>query len=187
MQTIVEKAREFVEEECKKPSSKYGYQPYPNHFVPVHDYAKKLAEIKSADIEVVELAAWMHDIGSIIHGREDHHITGAEIAEERLRSWGYSEDKISKVKHCIYAHRGSQKIKRETIEAEIIAEADAMSHFDNVSGIFQAAFVFENKSQKEAQLSVLKKLRGSRDKLSSEGKKMIEEKYNAAEVLFNAN
>jgi hypothetical protein len=36
--------RKFVEEECKKPTSKYGFEPYGAHFVPVHNYAKSLAE-----------------------------------------------------------------------------------------------------------------------------------------------
>ncbi|MCK4919385.1 MAG: hypothetical protein KAS01_03275, partial [Candidatus Pacebacteria bacterium] len=74
-ENIVEQVRQFVEDECKKPTSKYGSEPYLFHFVPVHKYAKVLAEKLGVDSEIVELSAWLHDIGSIIDGRENHHIT----------------------------------------------------------------------------------------------------------------
>jgi uncharacterized protein len=107
----------IVEEECKKPTSKYGYEPYPCHFVPMVKYAKKLAKRLKADEEVVEIAAWLHDVGSIIYGRDNHHITGAKIAEEKLKELGYPpEKKIELVKKCILNHRGSKQNKRETIE-----------------------------------------------------------------------
>jgi HD superfamily phosphodiesterase len=66
MPTIIEKIRDFVEEECKKPSSKYGYEPFPCHFVPVVIHAKQLADKLGGDEEVIEIAAWLHDIGSIM-------------------------------------------------------------------------------------------------------------------------
>jgi len=71
---FVELARNFVEEECRKPTSKYGYEPFENHFLPVYEYAMILAEEFNANKEILGIAAWMHDIGSIIHGRKKHHI-----------------------------------------------------------------------------------------------------------------
>lgn len=181
---IVEEIRNFVEDECKKPTSKYGYDPFPAHFVPVHKYAKKLAEELNADVEIVELAAWLHDIGSIINGREEHHITGRDIAEEKLREFNYPEERIEKIKHCIFAHRGSQNILRETIEAQIIADADVMSHFDNIAGPFKAAFVYENLSQIEAMESIRKKCINMYNKLSKEAKEIIKPKFEAAMILL---
>ncbi len=185
MENVVEEIRKFVEEECKKPTSKYGYQPYVSHFTSVHRYAKLLAENRNADIEIVELAAWLHDIGSIIHRRKDHHITSTAIAERELSKLSYPKEKIEGVKHCILAHRGSQGIKRETKEAEIIAEADAMSHFDNITGIFRAALTYEGLDEAQTQKSVKKKLVNSWDKLSPESKVIIKEKFDAAMLLLN--
>jgi uncharacterized protein len=192
MNDIIERVKNFVEEECKKPSSKYGYEPFVFHFHSVHKYAKELAEGKvsegaGVDIEVVEVAAWLHDIGSIIRGRKDHHVTGSEIAEEKLREFGYPEDKIARVKHCIYAHRGSQKIPRESVEAQIIADADVMSHFDTIAGLFKAAFVYENLNQGDAIDSIRQKLTNSYGKLSSDAKEIIKPKYEAAMVLLVKN
>jgi len=181
---IVEKVRIFVEEECKKPTSKYGYEPYLFHFIPMHKYAKELAERLGADIEIVEIAAWLHDIGSIINGRENHHISGAEIAEKKLIELNFPRDKIELVKKCIFNHRGSVNLNKESKEEQIIADADAMSAFDNVSGIFRAAFDFEECDQLTANEAVLRKLINSYNKISIDAKKIIEPKYKAALLLL---
>jgi uncharacterized protein len=184
-ENVVEKIREFVEEECKKPSSKYGYEAYENHFVFVVKNAKILAEKLNVDEELVEIAAWLHDIGSILCGRENHHINGAEIAEKKLKEFGYPEEKILLVKNCILNHRGSVNNKKEHVEEKIIADADAISNFNNLSGIFKAAFIFENKNQEEAKESIKKKLIGNWNKLSlQESKELIKPKYEAAMLLF---
>ncbi len=181
---VVEEIKKFVEEECKKPTSKYGYDAFLNHFVQTVKYAKLLAEKLNADTEIVELASWLHDIGSIINGRKNHHITGAKIAEKKLKELNYPEDKIEKVKPCIISHCGSQNINRNTREAQIIAEADAMSAFGNVAGGFKAAFVYEKLSQEEARDSVRQKLTNSFNKLSPTAKKIMKPKYGAAMLLL---
>ena len=182
---IVEQVRNFVEEECKKPTSKYGYEPYADHFIPVVKYAKILAEKLNADMEIVEIAAWLHDIGSIIEGRENHHIIGSKIAERKLGEFGYPEERIEKVKQCIFSHRGSFQMEKKTTEQQIIADADAMSHFDNIGGIFRAAFSFENRTQEEGNREVKRKLKNSFSKLSSQAKEIIKPKYDAAMILFS--
>ena len=185
---VIEEIRRFVEEECKKSTSKYGYDIYVFHFIPVRDYSIKLAEELNADKEVVELAAWLHDIGSIIYGRKNHHITGAEIAENKLKEFNYPQEKLEQVKHCILNHRGSQANNRETNEAKIIADADAMSHFENISGIFKAAFIYESQTQEEAKESTRQKLTNGWNKLNfEESKTLIKPKYEAAMLLLGNN
>lgn len=182
---IVEEIKNFVEEESKKPTSSYGYEPFVFHFGPVVKYAEKLAEEMDADREVVTLAAWLHDIGSIIHGRKNHHITGAEIAEKKLKEFNYPPKKIELIKKCILNHRGSRKDNKETIEEQIIAEADAMSTFDNIGGIFKAAFEFEKLNQQEAQKSVREKLENKWNQLQFEkSKEIIRPRYEAARTLL---
>jgi putative nucleotidyltransferase with HDIG domain len=183
--TIVQKVKKFVEAECRKPSSQYGYEPFVFHFDPVADYAGKLARELGADEEVVTLAAWLHDIGSIMRGRKDHHLTGAKIAERKLREFGYPEEKIALVKKCILNHRGSQRKRRKSLEEKILAEADTMSNFDNIAGIFKAAFIFENLDQGEAKKSVREKLKNKWMHLHfKQSKKLIRPKYEAAMILL---
>jgi len=184
MTEVVERIRQFVEEECKKPTSKYGYEPYPDHFIPVVKYSKFLAKKLNADVEIVELVAWLHDIGSIIYGRENHHITSSEIAEKKLIEFNYSQEKIKLVKKCILHHRGSVNLDKESIEEQIIADADAMSAFDCIWGLFQAAFIFEKKSRIEAKNSVKQKLINSWNKISPQTREIIKPKYEAAMLLL---
>lgn len=185
---IVEKVRQFVEEECKKPEAKYDYDLFLYHIKPVLRYAKELGEKRGADLEILELAALLHDIGSVLYGRENHHMTGCEIAEKKLRELNYPEDRIEKIKHCILSHRGSLNIKKESIEAEILAEADSMTHFDTIPGLFRACYYFEEKkSQGEACKSVLNKLINSYNKLSPAAKEIIKPKFEAAMLLFEEN
>lgn len=182
---IVEKVRKFVRDECKKPTSKYGYEPFENHFAPVVKYAKELANELGADEEIVEISAWLHDIGSIVHGREEHHITGAKIAVEKLRELGYSEDSIGRVEKCIFRHRGSQKMELETLEEQILAEADSMSAFDNIEGIFKAAFTYEHKTQSEDRESVLRKMNNKWNQLKFEkSKEIMRPKFEAVKILL---
>ena len=182
---ITEQIRKFVEREHKKPTSKYGYEPYEFHLVPMHQYAKQLAEKLGADVESVGISAWLHDVGSIVYGRENHHITGARIAEEKLKEFNYSREKIEKIKHCILTHRGSNGLKPKTLEAQIIAEADAMSNFDNIAGIFKAAFIYEHQTQGKAKETTKQKLINKWKKLSfPESKELIKPKYDAAMLLL---
>jgi len=182
---IIGEIKRFVEDECKKPTSKYGYEPFLFHFSPVVDYSEKLSDELGGDKEVIVISAWLHDIGSVIHGRENHHITGAKIAEEKLKEFGYPDEKIELVKKCVLHHRGSVQSDRDSIEEQIVAEADVMSNFDNIAGIFKAAFVYENLNQGEAKDSVRKKLEGKWGQLKFESsKRIIKPKFEAVMALF---
>ncbi len=182
---IINKVKDFVESECKKPTSHYGDEVYFCHFIPMVSYAKNLMRnYEDVDEVVVELAAWLHDIGSVIKGRKDHHITGAEIAGQKLQEFGLKDNLIEKVQYCIYSHRGSQNIERKSNEAQIIADADTLSAFDNISGLFKAAIYHENLDQIAAKASVKRKLINSWNKLSPKAKEIIRIKYEAAMILL---
>jgi uncharacterized protein len=183
---ITQKIKKFVEAECKKPTSKYGYEPFTCHIVPVVKYVKEMAQALGADEETLEIAAWLHDIGSITCGRENHHLTGAKIAEEKLKELGYPSLKIKKVKECIITHRGSQKLPTKSLEAQILVEADAMSAFDNITGLFQCALVYEKLSRGEARKSVKQKLQNKWDQLKFQSSKdLIKPRFDAAILLLS--
>jgi uncharacterized protein len=182
---IVQKIRDFVKEECEKPTSKYGVEPFEFHFIPVAKYAEGLADELKADKEIVLLAAWLHDIGSIIDGRGEHHITGAKIAEEKLKEFSYPPERVELVKNCILNHRGSRQDSRESLEEKILAEADAISTFDAIPGLFKAAFTYEGKTQDEAKKSVRQKLENKWNQLHLENsKRIVQPKFEAAMLLL---
>ena len=177
---MLNKVREIVKKEAEESDWKY-------HIVPVVKYAKKLAKIMNVNEETVELAALLHDIGRLKFGGKDHEITGVPEAEKILKENNYSQDIINEVKHCVESHRGSKNIPPKTIIAKIIANADAMAHFD-VLPIF-----FYWRSNKQTFEEALK---WTSDKIDRdwnkkltlpEAKEMIKEKYKAIKLVLDSN
>jgi len=182
---LIERAGKFVENECKKPTSIYGYGPYIEHFVPMVKHSKFLARKLGGNIEIIVLAAWLHDIGSIIYGRKNHHITSAKVAKKFLAENGYNKEKIKPVLECIRHHRQSTNLKRETLEEKIIADADAICNFDMLPALFYAKLVVEKLTLIEAAKSIKQKLKNKWRRLHfKESKELIKPKYRAATLLL---
>jgi uncharacterized protein len=96
------------------------------HVKAVVTLALKLAELTGADAEVVEAAAWLHDI------RKDagpkHPREGAKIAKELLPTTDFPEQKIGQVSKVIRQHMGLWRKKPlENLEAQVLWDADKLS------------------------------------------------------------
>jgi len=169
---ILNQVRKFFKEEWGKASEEV-HKNFKGHFEGVLKYAKMLGEKENADMEIVEISVLLHDMSSLRGEYEDHHIKGAKIAEELLKKLNYPNKKIKQVKHCILAHRGSKDIKRETKEAQILVDADAMCHFDEIDALFNAYGTKEE---------VLRKLERSYNKLSDESKQIMKNKLMEAKI-----
>lgn len=119
MQKIREKAQSFFGE--VNPAHDWL------HVQRVHELALKIAEKENADIEVVEAAVFLHDIGREKEDDgeiENHAEWGAEKAGEILKEEGYGEKFIKEVQHCIRSHRYSKDPEPDTLEAQILSDAD---------------------------------------------------------------
>jgi len=184
---IVEKIKKIVEQACKKETNISGYRAWFDHVLPTAKYAKLLAKKIGADEEVVEIASLLHDYAGIVSKDmyPEHHTHGARLAGEILEKYHYPKEKIEMIKHCIYAHRASQKIPRETKEAEIVANADGMAHFDNVTGLLYLAYARYKMDTDNGKKWVLDKLARSWKKLTPEAKEMIEDKYDAIKKVLS--
>ena len=80
--------------------------------------------------------------------------------------------KIENIKKCIYNHIDSPK---GSVEEEIVADTDTLSHFDNLSTLYYLALV-------------ILKLEFGYDKLSLYGKEKYKERYEMIiETLFIYN
>lgn len=183
---LLKKLKIIVEEECKKDSNLFGYAIW-EHIKKVVKFGKLLSEKLNVDKEIVEISAWLHDYGSIIGNYKNHHIIGAKEAEKILKQFNYPQERIEKVKHCIYSHRGSKNIPRKTLEAEIIASADAMSQFVDISSLFYLAYSTHKLNHQEGAKFIRKKIEQSWNKIMPEGKEIVRKKYNSImELLENA-
>ena len=184
MKDMVKLTQEYVLNECKKKSNPFGMNAYNYHFKSVVHYAKQLAKERNADMEIVLISAWLHDIASIKGHYEDHHMIGQQYAEDFLKKHNYPQKRINMVKHCIYAHRGSKDIKRESKEAECVCDADAMSHFNTVASLFYLAYNVRKMNTRDGIDFVKNKLERSYNKLTPTAKEIIKEKYNAIMEVF---
>jgi uncharacterized protein len=173
---ILNEVKEFVKLEFEKPNARFK-ESFDSHFKIVVKYCLELAEKEDADKEIVEIAAWLHDIGNIRGHQEDHHIISAEIADELLSGLGYPRERIEAVNHCILTHRGSVVIESESKEAQILKDADAMSHFDDIDGITKRVFGGDKKK-------TLAKLERSYNKLSDAAKPLVFEKLKSARKIL---
>jgi uncharacterized protein len=168
---VIEEVKKFSKKECDAPNACFK-DVFENHLLIVVKYALELAEKENADKEIVEIAAWLHDIGSIRGDYKNHHISSAEIAEELLTKLNYPKERIELVKNCILTHRGSVLLKKETKEAQILADADVMSHFENVDKL---AKLFGKEY-------TLKKLERGYNKISPKAREILKDKFEKAKL-----
>ncbi|MGG7165751.1 HD domain-containing protein [Clostridium ihumii] len=168
---IINKIKVEIRNRCDSPDNFFGVGSY-EHIESVAKHAVELANYYDADIEVCEIAGWLHDIASITDYSlyEEHHIHGANIAEEILQSYNYPKDKIELVKLCILNHRGSVPKEKTTKEEICVADADAISHYDTLPSLFYLAFVQRKLDIDEGITFVKSKLDRSYNKMSNESK-----------------
>jgi uncharacterized protein len=89
--------------------------------------AKKLLDTETADSEIVVAAAWLHDcivLPKNHPGRNKASAYAAEKAVSFLKTTDFPPGKFNAVYHAIESHSFSANIAPETIEAQIVQDAD---------------------------------------------------------------
>lgn len=96
------------------------------HVQAVVQAALHLAAATGADSEVVECAAWLHDVAK--DAGEDHPVEGAKIARQLLEQTNFPAEKIESVAIAIENHMG---LWRETplthLESQVLWDADKLT------------------------------------------------------------
>jgi len=185
---MIKKIAKIVETACKQETNYFGYGIWNHHILLVVKYAKLMAEKIEADEEIVEIAALLHDYASVKDYElyENHHLHGAELAEQVLKEFNYPQNRIEQVKYCILCHRGSKTAQKLTKEALCVADADSMAHFDSISSLFYLAFFSHKMNINEANNWLMQKLERSWNKLSPQAKNIIESKYEASKLMLGS-
>lgn len=176
---FVEVIEEYVKEKCKEyqDSSEDHYDFWHEHIKLVYDEAISLAVIYNADIEIVSIAALLHDIALILKvgTKVDHHINGEKIAREILESNNYNQEKMERVLKCILNHRSSKNATN--IEELCVADADILAHFSNIPMLFNSAFVRNKVSLNDVREWMMNVLEKDYNDLSDNTKKIFKSKY----------
>ena len=121
---LIEKTREFAKGFFEREGT-HGF----SHVERVFNLCMHIGREEGADLEVLALAALLHDVARPLEDSgevEDHAVEGAKIAKRFLLSLGYPEEKAEAVAHAIEAHRFSRGPEPRTLEAKILSDADKL-------------------------------------------------------------
>ena len=100
------------------------------HIAEVVAYVQQLAAATGADVEIVTIAAYFHDISRASTGPEEHNVKSAQMAREWLNAHAYPAERVERVSAAIVAHmRPIAGEKRGTlgVEGRILYDADKLS------------------------------------------------------------
>lgn len=108
-----------------------------DHVLRVLWLAERLGTELGADLEVLRAAALLHDAAGADPraNRAEHQESSAEFARQVLGQEGWPHDRIQAVAHCIQSHRYRSSHRPETLEAQILFDADKL----DVIGAFGVA------------------------------------------------
>jgi uncharacterized protein len=137
---LLAELRQISGRHCLEEGGPHG----PDHSERVLQNALALGRELGARLDILAPAALLHDIGrraeSRSKGQVCHAETGADLAASILRRLGYSEDDQAAICHCIRAHRFRGRTEPESLEAQILFDADKLDSIGAV-GIGRA-FLF---------------------------------------------
>lgn len=104
-----------------------GHDPW--HAFRVCTLGTQIALAVAADVEIVQTAALLHDVGHVL-GRADHAESGARLATEILARIHFPSEKIPAVVGCIEHHHWQPgrigDPRRPTLEYQAFADADRL-------------------------------------------------------------
>ena len=96
-----------------------------DHVLRVVNLADRIAQAEGANAEIVHVAALLHDIG-LDEGRAGHEASAARRAQEILRARGYDDTFCSSVAQAIESHRFRSGPTPQTLEAQVLFDADKL-------------------------------------------------------------
>jgi uncharacterized protein len=177
-----------------------------DHTMRVYRLGLRIAEIEGADLDVVRVAALLHDIGraqqDASNGKVCHAGQGARMAREIIHDLPLAVDQKENIVHCIRTHRFRGNHRPETIEARALFDADKL---DSIGAVGVArAYLFageigarlhspevdiqDSKPYTENDTGYREyrlKLRKIRTRMLTEaGKKMADERHKFMETFF---
>ena len=105
MATTIEEIKAYV---IKSLSTTKGSHAW-DHTLRVYKLCMHIGEKEGADLEVLKIACYLHDIArpyqDMSRGKVCHAEKGAEIAQDILKDYPISEKKKANIIHCIRSHR----------------------------------------------------------------------------------
>ncbi len=126
---LIDTTRDYVTGECRSARNAFSPAFFEEHLSVVVGYARQLGQTLGGDLEIIELAGWLHDLSAIqdFAVLPRHPAASAEIARRMLLKEGYPADRIERVATCIASHSAPVQVGNGSIEQVCVSNADAMS------------------------------------------------------------
>lgn len=122
-----------------------------NHILRVLAMAEKIARAEGADVQVVRAAALLHDIARADEDKSSVSIDHAELSAEKAKAYlleqGTSAGFADRVADAIRAHRYRGTHRAETLEAQVLFDADKLDAIGAI-GVARAYAVAGSLNQK---------------------------------------
>lgn len=114
----------------------YEFRSRFEHTMRVYRWAIKLQSKLGGDLDIIVLAALLHDIGW--DENRPHGEVGAEIAVEYLDSIGVDPEKIAKIGEIIMIHEEKDTDADLSLECRIVMDADLLDEVGAVSVLWDS-------------------------------------------------
>lgn len=176
------------------------------HTLRVFRLCDKIGTVEGADMDVVAIAAYLHDIGrchqDASNGKICHAEKGAEMAAGIIGELELSGEQKQNILHCIQSHRFRGRTMPETKEAKVLFDADKLDAIGAVgvaraylfAGELGARFHNEDNNienttsysrEDTGYREFMVKLRKVKDRiLTEEGRRMAEDRHDFMTQFF---
>jgi len=88
------------------------------------------------DPEALVIAAYLHDISTVMHGYQNHHVKSAQMAAEFLGEYDLDAKRISNVEQAILTHTNVMTIEdrnADISEGQVLYDADKLGRLSGLA------------------------------------------------------
>ena len=126
MKSTIEDIKSFGKDCFSKARGSHDW----DHSQRVYNLCLHIGHVEGADMEVLKIAAYLHDVGRPYQdeskGTICHAEKGAQMARALLEDYPISNARKTNIIHSIKAHRFRSKHQPETLEAKTLFDADKL-------------------------------------------------------------
>jgi HD superfamily phosphodiesterase len=133
---VVQAAAQYAEEVLGKERFRYIASVVANCKMLAVELEGREEDLKDLDKDALVIAGYLHDISTIEHGFQDHHLKSATMAAEFLREIDVPGACIERVKQAILAHTTAAAPEaRESVslEGRILYDADKLGRLSGLA------------------------------------------------------
>lgn len=177
---------ERVRRECLASANVFGPSFFEQHLAVVAGYAATLAERLGADPQVVEAAAWLHDIAAVRDAAAlpEHARLSAAISRKLLHEAGWPAAAVESAARAIAAHSSPVPLGGGSPEEVCVSNADALAQIARPAYWCYVVFHIRRSGFEEGREWLRRRLQTNWDGLVEPARELIADRYVAAAEQF---